>query len=60
LQSSIVSARQAVGSRYPRDGEELAAHLPQTTLPIGEWPQPYHGAAFLLIVAGIFVASSRK
>jgi drug/metabolite transporter (DMT)-like permease len=24
---------------------------------IGEWPQAYHGAAFLLIVAGILVAS---
>jgi drug/metabolite transporter (DMT)-like permease len=31
-----------------------------SVLVIGEWPQPYHGAAFLLIVAGIFVASSRK
>ena len=31
-----------------------------SVLVIGEWPRPYHGAAFLLIVAGIFVASSRK
>ena len=31
-----------------------------SVLVIGEWPQPYHGGAFLLIVAGIFVASSRK
>jgi drug/metabolite transporter (DMT)-like permease len=28
-----------------------------SVLVIGEWPQAYHGAAFLLIVAGILVAS---
>ncbi len=30
-----------------------------SVLVIGEWPRPYHGAAFLLIVAGIAVASRR-
>jgi drug/metabolite transporter (DMT)-like permease len=30
-----------------------------SVLVIGEWPQPYHGAAFLLIVAGIAVASRK-
>jgi drug/metabolite transporter (DMT)-like permease len=28
-----------------------------SVLVIGEWPQAYHGVAFLLIVAGILVAS---
>lgn len=27
---------------------------------LGEWPQPYHGAAFALIVAGILVSSARR
>jgi drug/metabolite transporter (DMT)-like permease len=27
---------------------------------LGEWPQPYHGAAFALIVAGIVVSSARR
>ncbi|MBK9020767.1 MAG: DMT family transporter [Sulfuritalea sp.] len=31
-----------------------------SVLVIGEWPQAYHGLAFLLIVAGIFVASRRS
>ena len=30
-----------------------------SVLVIGEWPRPYHGLAFLLIVGGIFVASRR-
>ncbi len=30
-----------------------------SVLVIGEWPRPYHGAAFLLIVAGIAIASRR-
>ena len=30
-----------------------------SVLVIGEWPQAYHGAAFLLIVAGIAVASRK-
>ena len=28
-----------------------------SVLVIGEWPQPYHVMAFLLIVAGIFIAT---
>lgn len=31
-----------------------------SVLVIGEWPEAYHGLAFLLIVAGIFVASRRS
>ena len=31
-----------------------------SVLVIGEWPQPYHGIAFLLIVAGIAVSSRRS
>lgn len=27
---------------------------------LGEWPQPYHGIAFLLIVGGILIASKRS
>lgn len=37
----------------------LFAALLSTWL-LGEWPQPYHGAAFLLIVAGITVSAWKR
>jgi drug/metabolite transporter (DMT)-like permease len=55
---AVAEAGPAIAAIFYNLTPLIAAVL--SVLVIGEWPQPYHGAAFLLIVAGIFVASSRK
>jgi drug/metabolite transporter (DMT)-like permease len=64
-----VIAYRAWGLAVAEGGPALAAIFYNLTpliaavlsvLVIGEWPQPYHGLAFLLIVAGIAVATPRR
>lgn len=63
-----VIAYRAWGLAVAQGGPAMAAIFYNLTpliaavlsvLVIGEWPRPFHGAAFLLIVAGIAVASRK-
>ena len=65
--ASVIAFR-AWGLAVAEGGPALAAIFYNLTpliaavlsvLVIGEWPQGYHGVAFLLIVAGIAVASRK-
>lgn len=55
---AVAEAGPAIAAIFYNLTPLIAAVL--SVLVIGEWPRPYHGLAFLLIVAGIFVASSRN
>ena len=55
---AVAEAGPAIAAIFYNLTPLIAAVL--SVLVIGEWPRPYHGAAFMLIVAGIFIASSRK
>jgi drug/metabolite transporter (DMT)-like permease len=54
---AVAEAGPAIAAIFYNLTPLIAAVL--SVLVIGEWPQPYHGAAFLLIVAGIAVASRK-
>lgn len=52
---AVAEAGPAIAAIFYNLTPLIAAVL--SVLVIGEWPEAYHGLAFLLIVAGIFVAS---
>jgi drug/metabolite transporter (DMT)-like permease len=54
---AVAEAGPAIAAIFYNLTPLIAAVL--SVLVIGEWPKPYHGAAFLLIVAGIAVASRK-
>jgi drug/metabolite transporter (DMT)-like permease len=54
---AVAEAGPAIAAIFYNLTPLIAAVL--SVLVIGEWPQPYHGMAFLLIVGGIAVASRR-
>ena len=54
---AVAEAGPAIAAIFYNLTPLIAAVL--SVLVIGEWPQPYHGVAFLLIVGGIAVASRR-
>ena len=54
---AVAEAGPAIAAIFYNLTPLIAAVL--SVLVIGEWPQPYHGVAFLLIVGGISVASRR-
>ena len=54
---AVAEAGPAIAAIFYNLTPLIAAVL--SVLVIGEWPRPYHGAAFMLIVAGIAVASRK-
>jgi len=54
---AVAEAGPAIAAIFYNLTPLIAAVL--SVLVIGEWPQPYHGQAFLLIIAGIAVSSRR-